>query len=44
MLASLGPGLPAYYVLDAYYGAEKIVKGALSQGAHIVTRMKGNTA
>ena len=42
MLASLEFGLPAYYVLDAYYGAEKIVLGALAQGAHIVTRMKGN--
>ena len=42
MLASLGLGLPAYYVLDAYYDEEKIVRGALSQGAHIVTRMKGN--
>lgn len=42
MLASLGLGLPAYYVLDAYYGAEKIVVGALAQGAHIITRMKGN--
>lgn len=42
LLASLGMDVPAYYVLDAYYGAEKMISGALSGKAHLITRMRSN--
>ncbi|MCQ2380605.1 MAG: transposase [Victivallaceae bacterium] len=42
MLCSIGIECPAYFVLDAYYGAEKMIRGTLKQGHHLVTRMKSN--
>lgn len=42
LLNSLGIEDPVYYVMDAYYGAEKMVKGALSAHAHLITRMRSN--
>jgi len=42
LLASLGIGLPVYYVMDAYYGAEKIIAGALAANAHLITRVRSN--
>jgi len=42
LVASLGIALPAYYVLDAYYGAEKMIAGALEKGNHLITRMRSN--
>src|SRR3954471_11373653 len=33
---------PFYFVADAYYAAGKMVRGLLSQGNHLVTRVKSN--
>lgn len=43
LIQSLGLEIPAYYVLDAYYGAEKIITGALVRNAHLVTRLRRNS-
>ena len=42
LIDSLGITIPAYYVLDAYYGAEKMISGALRKGAHLITRVRSN--
>jgi hypothetical protein len=33
---------PYYFVADAYYASGKVAKGMLSQGNHLVTRVKSN--
>lgn len=42
LILSLDLKTPAYYVLDAYYGAEKIITGARLQNAYLVTRLRRN--
>ena len=42
LVMSLGMELPAYYVMDAYYGAEKMISGALAGNAHLITRLRSN--
>ena len=42
LLLSLEINLPAYYVMDAYYGAGKMISGALAGNAHLITRMRAN--
>jgi hypothetical protein len=42
MLSSLMVPASAYVVLDAYYGARKIVLGLLEQGHHLICRAKSN--
>lgn len=42
LVASLGIDMPAYYVFDAYYGAEKMIAGVLDKGDHLITRMRSN--
>ena len=42
LVDSLDITLPAYYVMDAYYGAEKMIAGALAAKAHLITRVRTN--
>lgn len=43
LLDSLGMTEPFYFVADAYYATGKIVRGLLSRGNHLVTRVKSNS-
>lgn len=42
LLSSLQLAEPCYLVADAYYSNGKMVKGALKQGHHLITRAKSN--
>jgi hypothetical protein len=43
LLDSLGLQQPFYFVADAYYASGKVVRGLLTQGNHLVTRVKSNS-
>src|SRR5712691_4011189 len=43
LIDSLGLKQPFYFVADAYYASGKIVRGLLTQGNHLVTRVKSNS-
>ena len=43
LLGSLGLNQPFYFVADAYYASGKIVRGLLSHGNHLVTRVRSNS-
>ena len=40
LLDSLGLKQPFYFVADAYYASGKVVRGLLTRGNHLVTRVK----
>ena len=42
LLSSLQLAEPCYLVADAYYCKGKVVKGALKQGHHLMTRAQSN--
>lgn len=42
LLASLGIDQPFYFVADAYYASRKVIRGLLTQGNHLVTRVRIN--
>jgi len=42
LLAALCIDLPFYFVADAYYASRKVIRGLLSQGNHLVTRVRTN--
>lgn len=42
LLSSLQLAEPCYLVADAYYSNGKMIKGALKQGHHLITRAKSN--
>jgi hypothetical protein len=42
LLDGLRMALPYYFVGDAYYGSGKMIKGLISNGNHLITRMKSN--
>jgi hypothetical protein len=43
LIDSLGVNEPFYFVADAYYATGKIVRGLLTKGNHLVTRVKSNS-
>src|ERR1039457_5445712 len=43
LLDSLGLKQPFYLVADAYYASGKVVRGLLTRGNHLVTRVKSNS-
>jgi hypothetical protein len=43
LLDSLGLNQPFYLVADAYYASGKVVRGLLTRGNHLVTRVKSNS-
>src|SRR5436853_4013563 len=43
LLDSLGLKQPFYFVADAYYASGKVVRGLLTRGNHLVTRVKSNS-
>ena len=43
MLSTLGLTTSAYIILDAYYSNQKIIKGLLLQGHHLISRMSKNS-
>ena len=43
LIDALGIQEPFYFVADAYYASGKIVRGLLTQGNHLVTRVKRNS-
>jgi hypothetical protein len=42
LLGSLCIQQPFYFVADAYYASEKVIRGLLSQGNHLLTRVRTN--
>ncbi len=42
LLGSLCIQQPFYFVADAYYASQKVIQGLLSQGNHLVTRVRIN--
>lgn len=42
LLNSLGIPEPFYFVADAYYAAQKVIRGLLAQGNHLLSRAKSN--
>jgi hypothetical protein len=43
LIDSLGLTEPFYFVADAYYATGKIVRGLLTNGNHLITRVKSNS-
>ncbi len=42
LLASIAITEPFYFIADAYYASHKVANGMLSQGNHLVTRVRSN--
>lgn len=42
LLLVISVGIPYYFVADAYYASQKIIKGVLSKGNHLISRAKSN--
>ena len=43
LVDSLGINEPFYFVADAYYATGKIVRGMLTKGNHLITRVRSNS-
>jgi hypothetical protein len=42
LLGALDLQQPCYFVADAYYASQKLIRGLLRQGNHLVTRVRSN--
>lgn len=42
LLNSLSITEPFYFIADAYYAAQKVIRGLLAQGHHLISRAKSN--
>jgi len=42
LIDSLGISEPFYFVADAYYGSGRIIRGLLTRGHHLITRVRRN--
>jgi hypothetical protein len=42
LINSLGLSAPCYFVADAYYASQKIIRGLINKGHHLVSRAKRN--
>jgi len=42
LVSSLAISQPLYFVADAYYASNKVIKGLLAQGNHLVTKVRVN--